>query len=352
MPQTTRWKQRPPGSNWGDFGPDDQCGRLNLLTPERVRRAAREITEGRVFCLSLPLDKPGGNLLNPRRFPPVLRPTLRNGLPNYNYRMQRDTPNATDVLNDDAVILHTQYSTQWDGLCHVGQLFDADGDGVAEPVYYNGFRAGTDVVGPSDPADAGATGLVPAQATSNAKVLGIEHMAETGVQGRGVMIDLHAHVGRDRAVVGYDQLMRIMEADRVVVEPGDMVCLHTGFGAMLLEMEGKPSVFALENYCAVLDGADAALLNWITDSNLSVLIADNYAVEQHPATQHYGGCCAMVPLHEHCLFKLGIHLGELWHLTELATWLRANNRFRFFLTAPPLRLPGAVGSPVTPVATV
>ena len=158
--------------------------------------------------------------------------------------------------------------------------------------------------------------------------------------------------GRGRVVVGYDALMRIMDADRVTVEPGDMVCLHTGFGAMLMEMGGKPSVFALENTCAVLDGADQALLRWITGSDLSVLIADNYAVEQHPAAQRCGGCCAMVPLHEHCLFKLGIHLGELWHLTELADWLRANKRSRFFLTAPPLRLPGAVGSPVTPVATV
>ena len=32
-----RWKHRPEGSNWGDFGPDDQLGRLNLLTPEKVR---------------------------------------------------------------------------------------------------------------------------------------------------------------------------------------------------------------------------------------------------------------------------------------------------------------------------
>ena len=59
-----------------------------------------------------------------------------------------------------------------------------------------------------------------------------------------------------------------------------------------------------------------------------------------------------LPLHEHCLFKNGIHLGELWYLTELAAWLRAAGRHRFLLTAPPLRLPGAVGSPVTPVATV
>jgi hypothetical protein len=45
-------------------------------------------------------------------------------------------------------------------------------------------------------------------------------------------------------------------------------------------------------------------------------------------------------------------LGELWYFTELAAWLRTNGRTRFLLTAPPLRLPGAVGSPATPVATV
>ena len=61
---------------------------------------------------------------------------------------------------------------------------------------------------------------------------------------------------------------------------------------------------------------------------------------------------AALPLHEHCLFKLGLPLGELWWLAELAAWLRAHGRHRFLLTAPPLRLPGAVGSPVTPVATV
>ena len=81
------------------------------------------------------------------------------------------------------------------------------------------------------------------------------------------------------------------------------------------------------------------------------LIADNYAVETHPALPG-DGACATLPLHEHCLFKLGVHLGELWHLTPLANWLRQHQRYRFFLTAPPLRLPGAIGSPASPVATV
>jgi hypothetical protein len=63
-------------------------------------------------------------------------------------------------------------------------------------------------------------------------------------------------------------------------------------------------------------------------------------------------CGGFVPLHHHCLFKRGVPLGELWQLTELAGWLRSRGRTSFLLTAPPLRLPGAVGSPVTPVATV
>jgi kynurenine formamidase len=176
-------------------------------------------------------------------------------------------------------------------------------------------------------------------------------MSERCVQGRAVMIDLHAHVGRERVLVDYDRLQDILRKDNVVVEPGDMVCLHTGFAQMLLEMNREPDAHAVENSCAVLEGRDKRLLQWITDSGLAALIADNYAVEGLPASSHAGNCAAL-PLHEHCLFKLGVHLGEIWHLTPLADWLRAHSRSRFLLTAPPLRLPGAVGSPATPVATV
>src|SRR5262249_55490535 len=148
-----------------------------------------------------------------------------------------------------------------------------------------------------------------------------------------------------------DQLMRILDADRVTVESGDLVCLHTGFSQLLLEMKRRPDAHVLEHACAALDGRDRRLLQWITDSGLAALIADNYAVEAHPAVSHPGWCAAL-PLHEHCLFKLGVNLGEIWYLTELAAWLRSHARNRFLLTAAPLRWPGAVGSPVTPVGTV
>jgi hypothetical protein len=336
----SRWVNRPEGSNWGDFGADDQLGRLNLLTPETTRAAAAEVREGVRFCLSLPLDLPGGNVLNPRRYPPRLEATKRSGgRANMNYQLAWDNADHVDVVSDDAVLLHTQYSTQWDALSHVGQQFDADGDGEAEVVYYNGYRAGEHIVGADEPEG------------PYARALGVERMAETAIQGRGVLLDLEPLAGRERVLVGFDDMMRAMEEQKVVVESGDLLCLHTGFAAMLVEMGGKPDANKVHNACAVLDGRDEKLLHWISESGIAVLVADNYAVEGLPSRPGEGRH-AFMPLHEHCLFKLGLPLGELWYLTALRDWLKEAGRSRFQLTAPPLRLPGAVGSPANPIATV
>ncbi|MFW8566822.1 cyclase family protein [Orrella sp. 11846] len=346
-----RWKKRPDGSNWGDFGADDQLGRLNLLTPDRVKQAAKEIKAGKAFCLSLPLDYPGGNLLNENRYPPILRPNLRHGDVNMNYVLQQKNPDSHDVLCDDLAILHLQYSTQWDGLCHVGSLFDALDDGNPKPFYYNGYSAEDYILAPASAQDCGVGENMSSHSTCGAKALGIENMASTGVQGRGVMIDLHKHFGNKREVVSFKALSQIMESDGITVEEGDMLCLHTGFADLILQLNKQPDAETLHNSCAVLDGSDIELQNWIRESGISVIAADNYSVENYSANLSHHNC-SILPLHHLCLFKLGIHLGELWHFTPLANWLSANNRNRFFLTAPPLRLPGAVGSPVTPVATV
>ncbi|RWD97210.1 MAG: cyclase family protein, partial [Mesorhizobium sp.] len=65
-----RWNYKPEGANWGLFGADDEVGRLNLITDDIRLKAAAEIRTGRAFCLSLPLDLPGGTALNPNRKPP------------------------------------------------------------------------------------------------------------------------------------------------------------------------------------------------------------------------------------------------------------------------------------------
>ncbi|EKT4465279.1 cyclase family protein [Pseudomonas putida] len=344
-----RYKTRPEGANWGDFGADDQLGRLNLLTPAKVLQGVAEVREGRSFCLSLPLDLPGGSKWNPRRQPPVLKPVTRNEQSNIDYHLCQDDPHWTDVLCDHTVTLCTQYSTQWDSLAQVGSLYDLHGDGQLQSCYYNGFAATPDVFG-EVVREPDAEGQLPA---TPAKVLGVEHMAATGVQGRGVLIDLEAHFGRQRRRVGFEDILKVMELDGVEVEPGDIVLFHTGFAQMLVDMGGDPDVHLLERSCVELDGRDPKLLEWVSSSGIAAIAADNHAVEAYdPMDKLDLPAYPILPLHNLCLFKLGIHLGELWHLTPLAHWLRANGRSRFLLTAPPLRLTGAVASPVTPVATV
>jgi kynurenine formamidase len=338
--QSSRWRRRPEGSNWGDFGQDDQVGRMNLITPERRRAAAAEIREGEAFALSLPLDYPGGTRLGAIRKPPVLFATTNaEGEPLYNLPMGIGVEHPRGVVCDDAVILHLQYSTQWDSLAHWGAKFDADDDGVAEIVYYNGYRADEHLVGPDG------------DRPPAARALGIENLAVTGAQGRAVVVSLVEAFGAGRTWVGLEQLRQAMQAQGGEVREGDFLLLHTGFDDALLAMGGDPDPKLLQDG-AVLDGRDVKLCDWIRDSGVVAICSDNLAVEGFGFDDGSAGDHSMLPLHDLCLFKLGIHLGELWRIGELSRWLLQHKRAACFLTAPPLRLPGAVGSPATPVATV
>jgi hypothetical protein len=289
--------------------------------------------------LSLPLDFPGweGEVIG--RQPPRLMTQSLFDQPAYNFPWDKFMPGSKDLMSDDAVLLFTQYSTQWDSLAHWGQMFDLDGDGTLQKAYYNGFRGEQDIQGPD--ASSGAP---------HAHALGIENFAECGAQGRGVLVDLtspgHPHVS-----FGYDDLMWRLEAQKVDVQTGDFLLVWAGYDDVLLSMNRKPDAAILEDTGSSLNGRDEKLLRWINDSGIVAICSDNQGVETlYKDANPSGG--SSHPIHELCIFKLGIHLGELWRLGDLARWLRANRRSAFFLTAPPLRLPGAVGSPVTPIATV
>jgi len=334
-----RWKRRPSGSNWGDFGDDDEIGRLNLMTAAKVRQAVGEVVEGLSFCLSLPLDLPGGR--NGSRRPPAMFATGDPSAPNMNRALSADVAGASDIMCDDGVTLALQYSTQWDGLCHIGYEFDAGENGAKEIFYYNGWRAGEDIRPHGSGPEAGG-----------ARRLGIDKIAMARVQTRGVMIDLERHFGAVRRAIGFQELSEVMTAQDVRPEPGDIICLHTGYGRALVAMNGEPDRDRLREIGLELDGRDPALLEWITRSGLIGIAADNPTVETIRPSSGATKTTPLLPLHRHCLFKLGVLLGEYWWLTDLAEALAERNRSAFLLTAPPLRLPGAAGSPLTPIATI
>lgn len=330
-----RWLKRPEGSNWGDFGENDQVGRMNLVTPERRRNALAEAREGECFVLGLPLDYPKVPTFSGRCPPRLEAASDGNGGLAYDWLWDSG---GIEVINDDRVIMDLQYSTQWDGLSHYGCCFDADGDGEVEHNFYNGYRSDRDFIQPAD-------GIAP-----RAVALGIENLAQTCVQGRGVLVDVrNAGEGRHK-LVGYDGLMRAIDAQGADVEQGDFLCIYTGYADLLLRDGAAVSRSELADTPG-LNGGDKLLLEWVDKSGLAAICADNPMVEKLDGVETCAGG-ARLQLHEHCLFKLGIHLGEFWWFGGIAPWLAAHNRAHFLLTAPPLNLPGAVGSPVTPIGTV
>jgi hypothetical protein len=214
---------------------------MNTVGPEQVLKGIAEVRDGRTFALSLPLDRPRGGGLSAHRLPPIVRPTLRAGHVNANCPMAVAYPGASDIVSDDLVVLHTQFSTQWDAFAHIGAHFDADGDGDPEVVHYNGWRGAGDVVAPTDPARAGLSSLgdvagaeTGTASTYDAGPVDISHLARHGVQGRAVLVDLEEHFGCTRRTVGYDGLHRAMESHGASLEAGDILLLHTGFARAVL----------------------------------------------------------------------------------------------------------------------
>ena len=350
-----RWKQRPDGSTWGDWGDDDELGRINLLTPEKVLQGVREVEHGISFCLSLPLDLPGGTLLNQRRHPPVLAPTEDmdgNAATFFNVHMSEmpdfGDPKYVDVWADDVVTLSLQYSTQWDSLAHVGAEFDADGDGVEEAVYYNGYRAGTDLVGPTD--DAAGDG---GRHRSFARHLGLEHMAFHGVQGRGVLVDLAHHLGHEwRGGRPAAPSRRSWRPTTWWWSPATCSCSTPGTPPRSSSGTRTPTLGS---------SSPRAPTSTPTTRRCSSGSPSRRSPRWWPTTTRWRGCSARTATRAatrssrsttSASSSSASPSGELWYLHELAAWLREHDRSRFLLTAPPLRLPGIVGSPVTPIATV
>ena len=164
-------------------------------------------------------------------------------------------------------------STQWDSFAHAGSTFDLNDDGKDVPCFHNGYRAGRSTCCRRKRA-----------ATNMRSALGIDRFAVKAIQSRGVMIDLEKHFGRAEKTVMFEEMQNVIIHDGVTVEPGDMVCIHTGFGAELLKMERKPDPDRLHHMCTALKGSDSALHNWLTEKKVSALCADNFAVEKMEAT--------------------------------------------------------------------
>lgn len=343
-------------SNWGLFGHDDTRGLLNCITPDTVLSATSCIRTGEAIPLSLPLTLPGGSAVNANRHPPVIRPNLRgastiNALSDISLTHER----ARDILSDEVWIIYPQYSTQWDSFAHVGRKETGEDGSPVSPIFYNGFTPEDGMTIPTELSEAGISSdsCDLAKSTVNYGPLGVHNLAEKPIIGRAVLIDLERHLGPSSGKVGWPQLSKIIEEDGITISKGDVILINTGMSRILLERNGRISADELSSLNTGLDGNDIEIHRWLASSGAVAIAADNAAVEYYVAGDAPAhGSQAVLPLHELCLVRLGMPIGELWELSVLADKLRTDRLSDLFLVAPSLNMPGASGSPLTPVAII
>jgi kynurenine formamidase len=298
-------------SAWGLFGPDDNLGLVNLMTPERVAAAARLVRTGRMFPLDLPLGS--------------VAPTLAKyrGTPRHTIVHQPGTAGFDDLYDN----FYPQASSQWDSLGHVGYAPDEFYNGATEADVQSGARNT------------------------------IDHWARHGIAGRAILLDIPramAEAGREyepgaAAAIGVAELELARQRTGLEFAAGDIILLHTGFAPWYSEQSVAVRERLHGRVIAPGLAHTEAVGEYLWDTHAAAIASDTFAVEvwpvdPSPAAHPFGF------LHHLLIGQFGMALGELWWLKDLADSCAADGVYESFLVSVPMNAPGGIGSTANAMA--
>lgn len=300
-------------SNWGRWGEDDEIGSLNFLTAEEVLRGIRHVKKGEVFPLQRLIGDPQGDPVWPGR-----TPAERTQILDESSWDAPDAPQFPGGLHyaDDKINAFLQGSTQYDALGHVWY------DGRI----WNGYDARTTVGG--------------------LKKASVEPIAQRGVVGRGILLDMARFRGKNTLDKGetftHEDLMECARAQGTEIEKHDILVIRTNFlqlffdqGSAFYEGFNEPGlVYSPE------------LVQWFQEMEIPNLVTDTIANE---VTTDPNNGVALV-LHNALMRNLGVTLTEIADLEQLAADCAEDGQYEFLYAAAPLKVHKGSGSPVNPLA--
>jgi kynurenine formamidase len=294
-----------PNAEWG---PTDQAGASNLITPEKIVAALTLAKTGRVYEIGqvyergMPLGATRDYAL---RLVPAIEPVGTNRV----------------LYNDEFVAAEIgQVGTQFDGLGHIGgEVRYADGS--LHRVFYNGYTTAEMNAG---------TGL---------RQLGVEHVKPLIT--RGVLVDLPAYKNVQRLAGGYEVTLADVRgalARQGIAEnsigPGDAVLFRYGWA----QLWSTPAEYG----APALPGIGMEVARWLVERKVTVTGSDTSVTEVTPSPIQG----AAIPVHQELMMKNGIFNIENMTFEELA----ADRGYQFLFIATPIRFEGATGSPLRPLA--
>lgn len=301
-------------TNWGKWGPDDEVGALNYLDAAQVLRGTASIKDGKVFTLQRLIGDPKGDPVWPGRAPAEREMILDES----HWDEGGDGPTFPGGLHyaDDKINAFLQGSTQYDALGHVwygGKI-------------WNGYDART-TVGGLDKAS-------------------VEPIAQRGIVGRGVLLDMARHFGKDSLEAGvtftHEDLEQCAERQGVTIEARDILLIRTNHLQRFFD-EGE-QFYA--TFCEPGLVYSPGLVQWFQDKQIPNLVTDTIANEV--TTDPHNGVALV--LHNALMRNLGVAFTEICDLEKLAADCAEDGRYTFLYAAAPLKIHRATGSPVNPMA--
>ncbi len=308
---------KPPKSAWGLFGDDDELGTVNLLTPERVRDALALPTRGAVFSLNWDVEMPD---------PPILG---RKPLQHHIIDLR---PGSDDYYDR----FYPQASSQWDALCHMPH---------PRYGYYNG-RTQAEVTGRPGSRN------------------GIEHWARRGIVGRFVLADVERYRRESGRPLRQDEpdpvrpedLEATLAAQGTSLSTGDILLIRMGWVGWYEQRDAATRRALAEAGQDLrtpgLEGTEA-MAAWLWDRHVAAVACDVPALEVLPS----GPWNAPEPeatydsyLHFRIIPLLGMAVGEMFVLDELADDCAADGVYHGLFTAAPIHKIGGAGSPANAIA--
>jgi len=293
--------------NWGRWGPDDQLGTLNFITPEKVRMAAGLVRSGRRVSMEIPINKVAG----PDNPNPAIHFVTQG------HDIDIDSHGLRFGLDFLGMACHGDCHSHVDALCHVSY----------RGVTYNGKPAGEVLT------------------SRGATTLDIAKIGEVGLVGRGVLLDLPRFRGvpwlEPGEAVTRAELEACERAQGVEIGEGDIFVYRTGHHRRRLELgpwdngpdgEGKA-------------GLHVDTVPWMHERRMAAFLPDG---DGEAVPSCVDGM--IYPIHPLQIVAMGMLTADSLQFEDLARACEEEGRWEFMVVGLPLRLPGGTGSPWNPIA--
>jgi kynurenine formamidase len=300
--------------NWGRWGDDDEIGCLNFQTPEEVLRGIREVKAGKVFTLGVPIGNPAGDPVWPGRAGATKLMTQDRS--HYVSGKKQPLPGGLEYA-DDYITAFLQGSSQYDALGHTWY----------SDKIYNGYDAMT--------------------TTGGMDKAGVDKIAKHGVVGRGVLIDMARHRGKDALesgeTFGLDDVQAAADAQGTTIDQHDNLLIRTGWLSVFYT-KGADAFYG-DSFVEPGLTYSPDLVRWFHETEIVSLSTDTIANEVtfEPETN------IVLPLHAALMCHLGVLFSEIIWLEDLAADCADDGQYSFLYCGAPLNIVGGTGAPVNPV---